>query len=422
MKKRKTLFRYAAVLALSALLAGCAGGGTSQSGGESGGSASSGGGTTASESSSSGGGNSEGSGSLEKLVIAVVGPMSGQYSDYGSTAKAGAEYALKEKQEAFKKMGFDLQLVAQDDQADPKQGVAVAQMLVSDPNVLGVVGHVTTGATITAAAQYEQVSLAMVSPSATGPDLTEQGLKVAHRICARDDAQGSKAAIFAKNQLGIKNAFLLHDKQAYGQGLAEEVRKQFEADGVQILGFEGITAGEKDYSAVLNQVLATNPEMIYFGGYYSDAGILIKQAREKGYTGIFMGGDGYDSLDLVKIAGEENANNVVFTSTVGDLGATEEGRKWIEEFEQATGNKVGIFTSFGYDSMGVMLHAVEEAIKANGGKKPTREQVLEAVHNVKDYKGKFVEVTFNDQGDNEYASVYVYKYENGQKVYLGEAK
>ncbi|QRG67236.1 branched-chain amino acid ABC transporter substrate-binding protein [Brevibacillus choshinensis] len=409
MKKQKTLSIIAATFALGSLLAGCGGGqgaapqqnGTTEQSGGSGGAA---------------------SGSLEKLVIGVVGPMSGQYSDYGSTAKAGAEYALKEKQEAFKKLGFDVQLSAQDDQADPKQGVAVAQMLISNPDVVGVVGHATTGASITAAAQYDQEKLVMVSPSATGSDLTEQGKKIVHRICARDDQQGSKAAVYAKNQLNIKTAYLMHDKQAYGQGLAEEVKKQFEKDGVQILGFEGVTAGEKDYSAVINQIVAANPEMVYFGGYYSDAGIIVKQAREKGYKGVFMGGDGYDSADLVKIAGAENANNVVFTSTVGDVGATEDGKKWIADFEQSTGNKVGIFTSFGYDSMGVMLNGLEEAIKANGGKKPTREQVLDAVHKTKDFKGKFVNVTFDDKGDNTFASVYVYKYENGQKVFIGEAK
>ncbi|WP_309479699.1 branched-chain amino acid ABC transporter substrate-binding protein [Brevibacillus agri] len=404
MKKQKSLSILAATVALGTLLAGC------------------GGGQSSAPQSNSGGGSTSGGGAGEKLVIAVVGPMSGQYSDYGSTAKAGAEYALKEKLEAFKALGFDVQLSAQDDQADPKQGVAVAQMLISNPDVVGVVGHATTGASITAAAQYDQEKLVMVSPSATGSDLTEQGKKIVHRICARDDQQGSKAAIYAKNQLGVKSAFIMHDNAAYGQGLAEEVKKQFEADGVQIVGFEGVTAGEKDYSAVINQIVSKNPEMIYFGGYYSDAGIIVKQAREKGFKGIFMGGDGYDSADLVKIAGAENANNVVFTSTVGDVGATEEGKKWIEDFEKSTGNKVGIFTSFGYDSMGVMLNGLEEAIKANGGKKPTREQVLEAVHKTKDYKGKFVNVTFNDKGDNEFASVYVYKYEDGKKVYIGEAK
>jgi branched-chain amino acid transport system substrate-binding protein len=410
MKKQKTFAFLATVLALGTALAGCGGG--------------AGGGQQGAQQQSSGGGGStgSGSGSLQKLVIASVGPLSGQYSDYGSTAKAGAEYALKQRQEDFKKLGFDVQLLAQDDQADPKQGVAIAQMLISNPDVIGVVGHVTTGASITASAQYEQEKLVMVSPSSTGSNLTEEGKKVVHRICARDDQQGSKAAIYAKNQLGIKSAYIVHDKQAYGQGLADEVKKQFEKDGVQVVGYEGITAGEKDYSAVINQILAAKPEMIYFGGYYSDAGVLIKQLREKGFKGIVMGGDGYDSSDLVKIAGADNANNVVFTSTVGDIGATEEGKKWISEFEQATGNKVGIFTSFGYDSMNVLLHGLEEAIKANNGQKPTREQVLEQVHKIKDFQGQFVKVTFNEKGDNEFASVYVYKYENGQKVYVGEAK
>ncbi|MDA5107641.1 branched-chain amino acid ABC transporter substrate-binding protein [Brevibacillus thermoruber] len=404
MKKQKTFAFLATVLALGTALAGCGGG--------------AGGG----QQQSSNGGSSTGSGSLQKLVIASVGPLSGQYSDYGSTAKAGAEYALKQRQEDFKKLGFDVQLLAQDDQADPKQGVAVAQMLISNPDVIGVVGHVTTGASITASAQYEQEKLVMVSPSSTGANLTEEGKKVVHRICARDDQQGSKAAIYAKNQLGVKTAYIVHDKQAYGQGLADEVKKQFEKDGVQVVGYEGITAGEKDYSAVINQIIAAKPEMIYFGGYYSDAGVLIKQLRDKGFKGIVMGGDGYDSLDLVKIAGADNANNVVFTSVVGDIGATEEGKKWISEFEQATGNKVGIFTSFGYDSMNVLLHGLEEAIKANNGQKPTREQVLEQVHKIKDFQGQFVKVAFDEKGDNEFASVYVYKYENGQKVYVGEAK
>ncbi|WP_243014776.1 branched-chain amino acid ABC transporter substrate-binding protein [Brevibacillus borstelensis] len=415
MKKQKTMAFLATVVALGTALAGCGGGNAGGGGGNA-----SGGEQPAPQS----GGNtgSSSGGALQKIVIAAVGPMSGQYSDYGSTAKAGAEYALKQNQEKFKALGFDVQMLTQDDQADPKQGVAVAQMLISNPDVLGVVGHVTTGASITASAQYEQEKLVMVSPSSTGSNLTDEGKKVVHRICARDDQQGSKAAIYAKNQLGVKSAYIVHDKQAYGQGLADEVKKQFEKDGVTIAGYEGITAGEKDYSAVINQILAANPEMIYFGGYYSDAGILIKQAREKGYKGVFMGGDGYDSADLVKIAGADNANNVIFTSTVGDLSATEEGKKWIGEFESSTGNKVGIFTSFGYDSMNVMLHGLEEAIKANNGQKPTREQVLDAVHKTKDFQGQFVKVTFNEKGDNEFASVYVYKYENGQKVFVGEAK
>ncbi|NGQ95086.1 branched-chain amino acid ABC transporter substrate-binding protein [Brevibacillus sp. SYP-B805] len=407
MNKRKIAF-LSTVLAVGTALAGCGGGATTNSSGPA-------------QQPSSDAGQAGGAQSGGKIIIASVGPLSGSASDYGETAKSGAEYALNQKKEEFKKLGFDLELLAQDDQADPKQAVAVAEMVITNPDVLAVVGHPTTGASTTASVKYEQEKLAMVSPSATGSKLTEEGKKVVHRICARDDQQGSKAAIYAKNQLGVKNAFIVHDKQAYGQGLAEEVKKQFEADGVKILGFEGVTAGEKDYSAIVNQIVATNPDLIYFGGYYAEAGIIVKQAREKGFKGIFMGGDGLDSADLLKIAGDA-ANNVVFTSTVGDISATEEGKKWIEEYEKATGKKVGIFTSFGYDAMNVTLNGVLEAIKANGGKKPTREQVLDAIHKTTDFQGQFVKVSFDDKGDNKYAQVFVYKYENGQKVYLGEAK
>lgn len=406
--KKRTLTLLSTVLAVGTALAGCASGGnnTNQQGQNN-------------QPAQNSGGSS--AGGTEKIVIASVGPLSGQYSDYGDTAKSGEEYAIKQKKEEFKKLGFDIELMAQDDQADPKQAVAIAEMVITNPDVLAVVGHVTTGASVAASVKYEQEKLAMVSPSSTGSNLTDDGKKVVHRICARDDQQGSKAAIYAKNQLGVKNAFVIHDKQAYGQGLANEVKKQFEKDGVQVVGFEGITAGEKDYSAIINKIVASNPEMIYFGGYYSDAGILVKQAREKGYKGYFMGGDGFDSADMQKIAGPA-AEGVVFTSTVGDIGATDDGKKWISDYEAATNKKVGIFTSFGYDAMSVTLKGIEEAIKANGGKKPTREQVTEAIHKTKDFQGQFVKVSFNDKGDNEHAQVFVYKYSKDKKEFVGEAK
>ncbi len=360
-------------------------------------------------------------GATQKIIIGSAGPLSGSASDYGESAKAGEEYALQAKKEAFKQLGFDLEILPQDDQADAKQGVATAEMFIANPDVLAVVGHVTTGASITASAKYEEEHLVMVSPSSTGSNLTDDGKKVVHRICARDDQQGSKAAIYAKNQLGVKNAFIIHDKDAYGQGLAEQVKAQFEKDGVQVVAFEGITKGEKDYSAIANQIAAKNPELVYFGGYYAEAGILVKQAREKGFKGYFMGGDGFDSADMLKIAGDA-ANGVIFTSTVGDLTGTDAGKQWIADFEKATGKKVGIFTSFGFDAMNVTLNGVEEAIKANGGKKPTREQVLEAIHKTTDFQGQFVKVSFDDKGDNKYAQVFAYKYENNNKVFIGEVK
>jgi len=402
------------VLVASIALAGCAG--SNSTGGNA-----SGGATSGTQGSTSGG--SGGAGEGGKILIATQSPLSGSQSAQGDSIKSGAEYALKLKQEEFKKMGFDLQLLPQDDQADPKIGVSNAEMLISNPDVLGVVGHLNTGVAIPSSVKYEEGNLVMVSPANTGVKLTEEGKKTVHRICARDDSQGPKAAMYAKNSLNVKQVFVMHDKTAYGQGLADQVKMQFEKDGVTVLGYEGITAGEKDYSAVITQIISKSPDLIFFGGMYPEGGIIIKQARDKGYKGYFMGGDGFDNSDMIKIAGDA-VDGIIFTSVAGDVTQTEEGKKWGEEYKKATNKPLEAFSVYGYDAMNVLLHGVEEAIKANGGKKPTREQVLEAVHNTKDFQGLFTKVTFDEKGDNTFADVFIYKYEKGKdrSVFVGKAE
>ncbi|MDF2681420.1 MAG: branched chain amino acid transporter substrate-binding protein, partial [Brevibacillus sp.] len=348
-------------------------------------------------------------------------PLSGPQSAVGDAIKSGAELALNHQKEEFKKLGFDLQLFPQDDQADPKQGVVNAELLVSNPDVLGVVGHYNTGVAIPSSVKYEEGKLVMVGPANTGVKLTEEGKKTVHRICARDDQEGPKAAQYSQKQLGVKTAFIIHDKTAYGQGLADQVKAQYEKDGVQVLGYEGITPGEKDYSSVIYRAVTLNPELIFFGGLYPEGGILVKQAREKNYQGIFMGGAGLDSSDFVKIAGPA-AEGVVFSSAAGDVTQTEEGKKWAQEYESAIGKKPETFSVYGYDAMGVVLSGIKEAIEANGGKKPSREQVLAAVHKTTDFQGMFTKVSFDEKGDNKLADVFMYKFEKGKAVFFGKVE
>lgn len=368
---------------------------------------------------SSGGSSSGGGGGGEKILIATQSPLSGSQSAIGDAIKTGAGFAIEKRKEEFKQLGFDLQLFPQDDQADPKIGVSNAEMLVANPDVLGVVGHFNTGVAIPSSVKYESGSLVMVSPANSGVTLTEEGKKTVHRICARDDAQGPKGAKYAKEVLGVKSVFLIHDKTAYGQGLVDQVKAQFEKDGVQVLGYEGVNQGEKDYNFVVNTAVASKPDMIYFGGIYPEAGIIVKQAREKGYTGMFMGGDGIDSPDLIKIAGAA-AEGVYLTALAGDAKQSEEGRKWAEEYEKVMGKKPGTYSDYAYESANVILDGLAAAIKENGGKKPTREQVLEKVHSTKDYQGKFVKVTFDEKGDNEFADVFMYKFEKEGTKFIGK--
>ncbi|QQE75359.1 branched-chain amino acid ABC transporter substrate-binding protein [Brevibacillus composti] len=406
MRQKKLSIVLASILLASVSLVGCGSQGSAPA-------------QNNSNNTQSAGSGGQASGGGEKILIATQSPLSGSQSAIGDAIKTGAAYAIELRKEEFSKLGFDLQLYPQDDQADPKIGVSNAEMLVANPDVLGVVGHFNTGVAIPSSVKYESGSLVMVSPANSGVTLTEEGKKTVHRICARDDAQGPKGAKYAKEALGVTSVFLIHDKTAYGQGLVDQVKAQFEKDGVKVLGYEGVNQGEKDYNFVVNTAVASNPDLIYFGGIYPEAGIIIKQAKEKGYSGKFMGGDGIDSPDLLKIAGDA-AVGVYLTSLAGDAKQTEEGRKWAEDYEKAMGKKPGTYSDYAFESANVILNGIEAAIKANGGKKPTREQILEQVHNTKEYQGKFVKVTFDDKGDNVYADVFMYQFEKEGTKFIGK--
>jgi len=365
------------------------------------------------------GGNQAAGGNVIK--IATQSPLSGPQSLEGEGIKLGAQLAVQERAEDFKKLGFDIQLFPQDDQADPKQGVANAEMIISDQDVFAVIGHYNTGVAIPSSVKYQEGQIPMVSPANTGVELTEKGNKSVNRLVARNDKIAPVAAKYAKEQLGASNVFIIHDKTSYGQGLADEVRKAFQELGVQELGYEGVTAGEKDYSGIVNQVIAKKPSLIFFGGMYAEAGTIAKQLKEKGFTAKMMGGEGLESKDMYKFAGDA-AEGIVYATVVGDVRSTDEGKAWVEKYKSAFGKEPAAFSPFAYDAALVALNGIEKAIKENGNKKPTREQVLNAVRGTADFKGLFTEVSFDEKGDNKISKVYIYKYGKDKAEFVGEAK
>lgn len=392
---KKTLSIFATATLAFGLLTGCSSSGESeQAGGK------------ATEPAAGGSSNS----SAQVVKIATQSPLSGGSATVGESIKLGAQLALDENAAKFSELGFELQLVPYDDQADPKKGVANAQLIGSDEAILGVVGHYNSGVAIPSSEIYEKYSIPMVSPANTATDVTDRNLKTVNRIVARDDFQGPAGAEFAVKTLGAKKIFIIQDKTAYGSGLAEAFKGAAEGLGAEIAGFEGITIGEKDFNGVINQVVAQKPDMIYFGGMYTEGGLIIKQAREKGFTGPIMGGDGMDSSTLVEIAGDSILNTYL-TSAAGVTTATEAGQKFAEKYEAEFGKGIEGYSAYGYDSMGVLLKGIEEAIKANNNALPTREQVAEAVRNVKEYEGVVTKVSFDAKGDNDYAKIFIYKFE-----------
>lgn len=358
-----------------------------------------------------GGSNGEKAAELTVVKIATASPLSGPLAPLGEAVKLGAQLAVEDNKERFKQLGVQLELFPQDDQGDAKVGIAVAQKLLTDPQVIAVMGHFMSGISIPASEIYAKENMAMISPTSTSPTLTERGLKNVFRIISRDDVQGPAAAEFAFNKLGAKKVFVIHDKTTYGQGLADEFKKAAEKLGMQVAAVEGLTIGEVDFSAVLNKVIGLKPDMVYYGGQATEGALFIKQAREKGIKAPFMGGDGFDSSDMVKIAGEY-VNGVYYSSVATDVTKTPEGKAWAERYQQKFGKEMESHSVYGYDSTLAILEGLERAIKQNGGKVPTRQQVSEQMAGLKDFKGVSTTVTFDEKGDNKLAKVYFYQYQN----------
>jgi branched-chain amino acid transport system substrate-binding protein len=339
------------------------------------------------------------------IKVASATPLSGSQAALGESVKNGAQLALEERKEEFAKLGIDLQFAPQDDQADPKVGVAVAQKLIVDEDILAIVGHFNSGVAIPSSEVYAQKNLAMVSPANTAVAVTERGLKNVNRICIRDDAQGPAGADFAFNELAAKSAFIVHDKTTYGQGVADEWQARFKSIGGNVLGYEGITSGETDFSAVEERIRAAKPDIVFFGGTYPEGSLLIKQLKEKEINVKFMGADGMDSAQVITIAGDA-AIGTYYTSPAADVNSTPEGKAFADKFNAKFGKQAEAYAGYGYDAMNVTLDGIAKAVQDNGGKKPSRDQVTDAIRKTSGFKGVSTNVTFDAKGDNTEASVY----------------
>jgi branched-chain amino acid transport system substrate-binding protein len=360
---------------------------------------------------SSGGseGSNGGGGSGKVIKIATQTPLSGGSATLGESIKLGAQLALEENKKKFEDLGYKLQLQPYDDQADPKKGVANAQLIGSDKSILGVVGHLNSGVSIPSSEVYEKYKVPMVSPANTATEVTDRGLKTVNRIVARDDFQGPAGADFAINKLGAKKIFVIQDKTAYGTGLADAFKEAAEEAGAEILGYEGITVGEKDFNGVLTQVLSKKPDLVFFGGLYTEGGQLIRQARDKGIKIPFMGGDGMDSSTLVEIAGD-SVKDVYYTSVAADASKSTEGKDFSSKYKEKFNKNVESYSAYGYDSMSVLLKGLETAIEGSDGDLPAREKVAEEIRKIQDFQGVVTKVGFDDIGDNKFAKVYIYKF------------
>jgi branched-chain amino acid transport system substrate-binding protein len=354
------------------------------------------------------------------IKIASHSPLSGPQSVLGTAIGNGTKLAIDQLSKNITDMGFKVEYVPFDDQATPDVGVANAQNIVNDAAILAVIGHLNSGVAIPSSEVYAKSDLVMVSPANTNPAVTDRESThlIANRVCGRDDVQGPVGAKYAAETLGAKTVYIIHDKTAYGEGVATAFRDTIQELGVQVLGFEG-TEEASNFDAVLTPIAAQNPDVIYYGGIYDKGGILIKQAREKGIKSQFLGADGLDSSDLPKLAGDA-VIGTIFTTTAGPASLLPDAKQFIEDFKAAYKvENVETYAPEAYAATQIALAAIESVLKANGGKMPTRAEVAAAVRETTDFKTVIGTITFDDNGDPEVASYYTVKINSSDPALYG---
>jgi branched-chain amino acid transport system substrate-binding protein len=238
-----------------------------------------------------------------QIKIAVAGPMTGDYAAFGQQMKAGAEQAVADINKAGGVLGQQLSLEVGDDACDPKQAVSVANQLAGK-GVKLVAGHFCSSSSIPASKVYAEEGVLQISPASTNPTFTDSGDWNTFRTCGRDDQQGAVAgAYMAKNFPGKKIA-ILHDNTAYGKGLADETKKALNAKGVTEALYSAYTPKERDYSALVSRLKQAGVEVIYVGGYHTEAGLIVRQSKEQGMKATLVGGDALVTNEFWQIAGD----------------------------------------------------------------------------------------------------------------------
>jgi branched-chain amino acid transport system substrate-binding protein len=292
-----------------------------------------------------------------ELKIATAGPMTGPYASFGDQMARGAKMAVADINAAGGVLGQQLSLAIGDDACDPKQAVAVANKFVAD-GVVYVAGHFCSGSSIPASKVYEEESVLQISPASTNPKLTEEGGDNVFRVCGRDDQQGIVAGNMLADEFGGKKIAILHDKTAYGKGLADETKKQLNSRGIKEAMYEAYTAQEKDYTAVVSKMKAAGIDVFYVGGYHTEAGLMIRQAREQGYGVQLVSGDALVTDEFWKITGDSGQGTLMTFSP--DPRKNPDAAPVVAKFKAQNYDPEG-YTLYTYGAIQAWAQAVEKA-------------------------------------------------------------
>lgn len=353
-----------------------------------------------------------------------AGDLSLQLIKPSKGVQYGAQVAVNRINAAGGIDGFQISLEAQDDQCTGQIATTVAQKFASEPDLLGVVGHICSGATIPASDVYQKARIVMVSASATAVKLTNRGYDVVNRVAFSDFYQALGDASYLYNTLKAKNIVVLDDNQTYGQGLAKALAGDFTALGGTVTDAESIDKDSKDYTAVLTKFVANPPDVLFFGGYYGPAAILTAEMHQLGMTKtLFFSDDGVQTADYIKLAAKDGEGQYASSTGSGTLSA--DAQKNLDafkaEFEKTFSVTYGDYDPYqpgGYDAAMLIINALKSVAKtdANGNLTVDREALIKAVRGTTSYAGLTGTLTCNSVGECGTGTVIVYQVTNGAWV------
>lgn len=353
----------------------------------------------------------------QEVVVKIghVAPISGAQAHYGKDNENGARMAIEDLNAKGVTIGgkkVKLELLAEDDAADPKQGTAAAQKLC-DAKVAGVIGHLNSGTTIPASAVYDKCGITHITPSATNPELTAQGFKGTFRLLANDNALGAGLAVHAAKKLKVKTVAVIDDRSAYGKGIAEVFKKTALANGIKVVSEQATTDKATDFMAILTAIKGKKADAIFFGGMDPQGGPMLRQMDQLGMSKLkFFGGDGICTTKLPELAGgAKSLAGVVCAEGGASLDKMPGGKAWKERYDAKFPGQFQVYAPYVYDAMHVLVDAMVRA----GSIDP---KVYTPKLAQTDYQGVTTKVRFEPNGELKNPAMTLYTYTDGKKVAL----
>jgi branched-chain amino acid transport system substrate-binding protein len=302
-----------------------------------------------------------GAGGGEELVVGVYGSLTGNDATFGESTKLGVDLAVAELGEAKqgKIGGLTVRTVVEDDQGRAEEAATVVQKLINQDRVVAVIGEVASSRSLAAAPICQAAGVPMITPSSTNPKVTEVGEFIS-RMCFIDPFQGTVMAKFAAQNLGLKKVAILKDvKSDYSVGLSQFFTGAFTAAGGQVVAEQAYTAGDQDFSAQLTAIKARRPEAVFIPGYYTEVGLISRKARELGITQPLLGGDGWESEQLLEIGGE-SLNGAYYSNHFAVDNPDPVLQEFLRNFRAKNGKDPDAIGGLAYDAAKVLFGCLEK--------------------------------------------------------------